>query len=115
MSIVVNCECGKQLRARDEMAGRRGKCPGCARVLLIQAPTPAEPAEDELFDVAPAPEPPPAVRRTAPLTAAAAVAPMTASRAGAVARPLPPIASRASSAAAPPLAARAPTATTLDP
>ncbi|MDB5294339.1 MAG: hypothetical protein JWO31_322, partial [Phycisphaerales bacterium] len=35
MPIVVPCECGKQLRAPDAAAGRKGKCPGCGRVLLV--------------------------------------------------------------------------------
>ena len=46
MPITVTCEqCGKTLRVKDELAGRRGKCPGCKAVLVVpaaDAPAPAE-------------------------------------------------------------------------
>ena len=35
MPIVVACDCGKQFRARDEDAGKRGRCPGCGQPVLI--------------------------------------------------------------------------------
>src|SRR4051794_8802593 len=35
MAIRVQCECGRQLQARDEYAGRRTRCPDCGRELLI--------------------------------------------------------------------------------
>ena len=36
MSIHVRCEaCGKELRARDETAGRRAKCPNCQATIQI--------------------------------------------------------------------------------
>src|SRR5687767_3108685 len=38
MPIVVRCTCGRQLRARDEQAGRRCKCPNCGRSLLVPYP-----------------------------------------------------------------------------
>ena len=48
MPIVVSCACGKQFRAPDSSAGRRGKCPGCGGPLQVPAlPTPA--AEADLF------------------------------------------------------------------
>ncbi|MEA2711234.1 MAG: hypothetical protein QOF78_3835 [Phycisphaerales bacterium] len=48
MPIIVTCECGRQLRARDELAGKRAKCPGCGMLLLVQPPTvEALPVEDE--------------------------------------------------------------------
>jgi hypothetical protein len=34
MPILLTCECGKQLRVRDENAGRRFKCPACGHVLV---------------------------------------------------------------------------------
>src|SRR5262245_18730742 len=37
MPIVVTCPCGKQLRARDDLAGRTAKCPNCHRELTIPA------------------------------------------------------------------------------
>jgi len=33
MSIDVPCACGKRLKARDELAGRWPKCPGCGASL----------------------------------------------------------------------------------
>jgi DNA-directed RNA polymerase subunit M/transcription elongation factor TFIIS len=35
MSIPFSCECGKRLHAKDQFAGRRLKCPKCARVITI--------------------------------------------------------------------------------
>jgi RNase P subunit RPR2 len=37
MTIPVRCECGKQLRASEKSAGKRGKCPACGRVLVVPA------------------------------------------------------------------------------
>src|SRR5207249_1216109 len=38
MAIAFSCKCGKHLKARDEFAGRKIKCPGCQTVLVIPAP-----------------------------------------------------------------------------
>jgi hypothetical protein len=35
MSITISCSCGKPLRAPDQLAGRRVKCPACNRSLSI--------------------------------------------------------------------------------
>jgi prepilin-type processing-associated H-X9-DG protein len=40
MAIVVRCECGKELRTRDENAGKRARCPACQRELIVPQPTP---------------------------------------------------------------------------
>jgi DNA-directed RNA polymerase subunit RPC12/RpoP len=32
---VVACTCGKKLRARDDLAGKKVKCPGCGRLLTV--------------------------------------------------------------------------------
>src|SRR5687768_11677604 len=37
MAISVVCACGKKLQVKDEMAGKRGKCPACGKVLDIPA------------------------------------------------------------------------------
>ena len=37
MPIVVVCPCGKSVTAKDELAGRRVKCPGCGQPLLVPA------------------------------------------------------------------------------
>ena len=34
--MILNCpECGKRLHVRDELAGQKGKCPGCGAVLRV--------------------------------------------------------------------------------
>ena len=45
MPIEVSCGCGKRLRAKDELAGKRAKCPRCGKVLQI--PRPVLPLEDD--------------------------------------------------------------------
>lgn len=35
MSIVVKCQCGKMFKAKDQMAGRKVRCPGCREPLRI--------------------------------------------------------------------------------
>lgn len=35
MSIRVECACGRKLSIKDEMAGRRVKCPTCENVLTV--------------------------------------------------------------------------------
>jgi RsiW-degrading membrane proteinase PrsW (M82 family) len=73
MSIVVSCSCGKEFRARDDLAGRRLRCPACGGALVIPQPhdePPAETFEDMIGTYAVAEEPPPPrtapVRRVAP-------------------------------------------------
>jgi hypothetical protein len=36
--IVFRCECGRELQARDEDAGRRSKCPACGLISVIPPP-----------------------------------------------------------------------------
>ncbi|GAC1473295.1 MAG: hypothetical protein NVSMB9_21680 [Isosphaeraceae bacterium] len=36
MSITVECGCGKNLKARNEDAGKRAKCPGCGAFVVIE-------------------------------------------------------------------------------
>jgi RsiW-degrading membrane proteinase PrsW (M82 family) len=67
MSIAFVCACGKSLRAKDDFAGKKTKCPHCGAIQTIpaQAPPPdpnpesAPPADDEivgyLFEGAPTP------------------------------------------------------------
>jgi hypothetical protein len=38
VSIEVTCRCGKVLRAKDELAGKRVRCPQCAEAVLIEPP-----------------------------------------------------------------------------
>ncbi len=37
MPLEFQCGCGKRLRAKDELAGRRVKCPQCAKPLTVPA------------------------------------------------------------------------------
>src|SRR6185437_4069168 len=46
MSISVVCACGKRLRARDEMAGKRATCPGCGGIMQVPAAEPVLAADD---------------------------------------------------------------------
>ncbi len=70
MPISVSCPCGKTLSVKDELAGKRGKCPKCGAPLTIpQPPKPAELApldlpslSDEFDQPAPAEVVPEAVR-----------------------------------------------------
>jgi hypothetical protein len=42
MPIAFSCSCGKKLKARDEFAGRKIKCPACQKLLGIPSPVAAE-------------------------------------------------------------------------
>ena len=39
MAIQVECSCGKSFAAKDELQGKKAKCPACGKVLLIGAAT----------------------------------------------------------------------------
>jgi hypothetical protein len=52
MSIPFGCECGKRLQAKEEFAGKKMKCPGCGKILVI-----------------PGGEPPPEARQREPAAA----------------------------------------------
>jgi hypothetical protein len=41
MPITLSCKCGKQLRTKDEFAGKKIKCPGCGVILAIPAAAPS--------------------------------------------------------------------------
>ena len=47
MSIPVRCQCGKAFAARDELAGKRVKCPACGGVLPIPSPPALAPLDDD--------------------------------------------------------------------
>src|SRR5947208_3434030 len=59
MAIKFACTCGKKLQARDDLGGRRMKCPQCQRVLTIPHEMPAaarhEAANGPAAPAAPAP------------------------------------------------------------
>lgn len=41
MAIIVTCTCGKQFKVKDELAGKRGKCAACGRVLSVPTLAPS--------------------------------------------------------------------------
>lgn len=48
MAIKVSCACGKSLSVKDDFAGRKVKCPGCQKLLLV--PAAEEFAEDDFAE-----------------------------------------------------------------
>jgi hypothetical protein len=61
MPIPLTCACGRSLRIRDALAGRKVKCPGCGSALAVPAAPEAGPPE-----VLPAAPPPRAVTNVPP-------------------------------------------------
>jgi hypothetical protein len=55
MPVHLHCACGKILRARDELIGKRIRCPGCGAVLLVEATFPPGESPHEAIQ---APRPP---------------------------------------------------------
>lgn len=39
MAIKVTCTCGQSFKAKDELAGKRARCPKCSQPLVIPAPS----------------------------------------------------------------------------
>ena len=35
MAIKVTCSCGRVLNVKDELAGKKGRCPSCGNVLQV--------------------------------------------------------------------------------
>ena len=64
MPLLIECACGKKLKVPDELAGKKLKCPGCAKVLTAAAPRPSPPpvplddVEEETAVTVPKPPPP---------------------------------------------------------
>ena len=62
MSIIVQCSCGRRLKARNEFAGKRADCPHCGTELTVPEATPEPPplptsdAADGVTSTAPPPE-----------------------------------------------------------
>jgi WD40 repeat protein len=40
--IFVACSCGRNLRLKDELAGKKVRCPDCSQVLAVPPPAPAD-------------------------------------------------------------------------
>jgi DNA-directed RNA polymerase subunit RPC12/RpoP len=72
MSISVQCPgCEKKLKTKDELAGKRVKCPGCGQVILVPAAQPASQpkAINQLPPPIKEPEPPPEPQARQPSSA----------------------------------------------
>jgi hypothetical protein len=67
MAIVFSCECGKQMQAKEEFAGRRMKCPVCQRVVTIPGPANPREIQIEIPPAVMAAEEPPTVGLPPPL------------------------------------------------
>src|SRR5687768_7913425 len=51
MPIPVKCDCGRALRLKDELAGKKIRCPGCSAVVMVpQSDAPTD-AEDEALNL----------------------------------------------------------------
>ena len=48
MAIAFVCACGKSLHAKDELAGKKTKCPACGSILTIPALERAAADEEEV-------------------------------------------------------------------
>jgi hypothetical protein len=55
MPIPFRCACGRSLRVKDELAGRKVKCPECGGVLTVPRPD-REEEEEDLLPLEDAPE-----------------------------------------------------------
>ena len=42
MPISMNCHCGKRLKAREALAGKRCRCPACGNEVTVPLETPVE-------------------------------------------------------------------------
>ncbi len=49
MAIALTCDCGRSLRLKDELAGRKIRCPSCQVSLTV--PPPETNTEDEALDI----------------------------------------------------------------
>ena len=60
MPIEMNCECGRDLYLRDDLAGKQIRCPDCQRMLTVPYAGRPQPLHDDVPFVLPAPRPIPA-------------------------------------------------------
>lgn len=59
MAIAVTCECGRALRLKDELAGKKVRCPDCSATVVVPQPEPDEAAFEVLAADDPADAAPP--------------------------------------------------------
>jgi hypothetical protein len=91
VAIAVQCpQCGKQLRVKDELAGRKGKCPQCQATIQIPAAGPVPVAAAAAVKASPKPQAAAvAAAGNGDAAALATAAPAAAPAAPAPARPAP--------------------------
>jgi hypothetical protein len=53
MPISLKCSCGQSLRAKDELAGKKAKCPACGSIQNVPEPEYELVEDEEVFDVEP--------------------------------------------------------------
>ena len=46
MPISISCDCGRSLRVKDDLAGRKIRCPECAAVVVVPAAVRVRQSED---------------------------------------------------------------------
>ncbi|MBI4835108.1 MAG: hypothetical protein HY811_09865 [Planctomycetes bacterium] len=63
MPILFSCKCGKKIKTKDELAGKKVKCPQCA--MAVEVPIPKRPTSDKL-ELLPLENEPPKQKETAP-------------------------------------------------
>ena len=51
MPIPVKCACGKTLSLKDELAGKKVKCPACQKLLSVPTPKVPEESPDEPWNL----------------------------------------------------------------
>src|SRR5260370_40420057 len=75
MSITMKCSgCRAKLRLRDDLAGRKVKCPRCAKVLLVPEPevevavAAEEEEEERITEAAPRRKAPSRIQREKPVS-----------------------------------------------
>jgi hypothetical protein len=50
MPIPLQCGCGAYIRVKDELSGRKVRCPKCATILSVQPPKSENDVEDEALN-----------------------------------------------------------------
>jgi hypothetical protein len=64
MSILIRCKCGKELKVKDELAGRRAKCPECGDIFTVPDSSDRVPSREAVSKNKPPPLRPPSAETT---------------------------------------------------
>jgi hypothetical protein len=51
MPIPLTCDCGRTMRVKEELAGRKIRCPGCTAILAVPKPETPPDAEEEALNL----------------------------------------------------------------